>query len=67
MKELQMDVLYSEDVVVWDIVRPTMQKIHNGKWTNLNLTDQEDPNATKEQSIRLGRILDANYKKSYME
>ena len=63
MKELQMDVLYSEDVAVWDIVRLSRQKIHNVKWTDLNLTDQEDPQAIKEQSIRLGRILNANFRK----
>ena len=56
-----MDVLYSEDVVLWDGVRLTMQKIKNGKWTDLNLMDQEDPEAIKEQYIRLGRILDVNY------
>ena len=63
MKELHMDVLYSEDVVVWDGVRPTIQKIQNGKWKDLNLMDQEDLDIIKEQFIRLGRILDDNYKK----
>ena len=29
--------------------------------------DQEDPEAIKEQSIRLGRILDANYEKADLE
>ena len=62
-----MDVLYSEDAVVWDGVRPPMQKIQNGKWTDLNLMYQEDPEAIKEQSIRLGRILDANYEKADLE
>ena len=59
-----MDVLYSEDVVVWDGVRLTMQKIQNGKWTDLNLMDQEDPESTKEKSIQIGIIIDANYKKA---
>ena len=46
--KLQMDVLYSEYVVVWDGIRLPMQKIQNLKWTDLNLMDQEDPAATKE-------------------
>ena len=62
-----MDVLDSVDVVVWDGIRLPMQKIQNGKWTDLNLMDQEDPEAIKEQSIRLGRILDANNKKADLE
>ena len=61
MKELQMDVLYSEDVLVWDSIRLPMQKIQNGKWTDLDLMYQEDPEAIKEHSIRLGRIIDYNY------
>ena len=40
IKYLQMDVLYSEDAVVWDGVRLIMQKIYNGKCTDLNLMDQ---------------------------
>ena len=60
MKELKMYVLYSEDIVVPGGVRLPMQKIQNGKWMDLNLMDQENPGATKEHSIRLGRILDAN-------
>ena len=59
-----MDVLFSEDVVVWEGVRLPMQKIQNGKWTDLSLMDHGDPEAIKEHSMRLGRILDANYKKS---
>ena len=41
MKELQMDVLYSEDVVVWKGIRMTMQKIKNGRWADHNLMDQK--------------------------
>ena len=67
MKELQMDVLYSLDVVVWGGVTLPMQKIPNGKWTDLNLMDQEDPEAIKEHYIRLGRIIDANYEKADLE
>ena len=37
-----------------------IQEIQNGKWTELNIKDQEYPEATKEQSIRLSIILDAN-------
>ena len=62
MKELQTNVLYSKYVVVWDGIRLAMRKIQNGKWTDLNIMDQEDPEATKEHSIRLSRIIDANYK-----
>ena len=67
MKELQMDVLYSEYVLVWDGIRMPMHKTQNGKWTDLNLMDQEDPEAVKEQYIRIGRILDANYEKANFE
>ena len=42
-------------------------KIQNGKWTDLNLMDQNDPEDIKEQSKQLGRILDANYKKADSE
>ena len=66
-KELEMDVLYSEYVVVWDGVRLPMQKTQNGKWTKLNLIYQEYPESIKEQYIRLGRILNANNKKADLE
>ena len=62
-----MDVLYSEDVVVWGGTRLPMHKIQNGKWKDLNPMDKEDPEAIKEHSIRLGRILDANYEKADLE
>ena len=55
-----MDVIYSEYVAVQDGVILTMQKIQNGKWMDLNLMDQEYPEATKEKPIWLGRLLDAN-------
>ena len=67
MKELQMDILYSEYVVVWGGVRLTMQKNQNGKWMELDLMDQEDPEAIKEQFIRLSGIIDANYEKANLE
>ena len=44
-----------------------MQKIQNGKWTDLNLMYQEDPDDIKEKSIRIGRKLDANYERSDLE
>ena len=47
MKELRMDVLYSEDVVVWDSIRLPVQKIQNGKWTDLKLLGQEYPKSIK--------------------
>ena len=47
MKELQMGVIYSEDVLVLDRVKLQMQKIHNGECTDLNLMDQEDPESIK--------------------
>ena len=67
MKELQIDVIYSEYVLVWESVRLIMQKIQNGKWTDLNLTDQENPGDIKEQIKRLGRILDTNDEKADLE
>ena len=54
-------------MLVWDGVRIPMHKIQNGKGKNLNLMDQEDPEAVKEQSIRIGIILDANYEKANFE
>ena len=59
-----MDVLYLEDVVVWDGIRLPMQKIQNGKWTDLNLMDQKYSEAVKEQSERIGRIIHDNYQKA---
>ena len=44
-----------------------MQKTQNEKWMDLNLMDQEDPEATKEKSLRLCRILNANYKNPDLE
>ena len=67
MKYLQMDVLYSEDVVVWYGVRLPIHKIQNEKWTDFNLMYQEDPEAIQEKSIWLGIILDANYEKADLE
>ena len=67
MKYLQMDVLNSEDAVLWDGVRPPMQKIKNGKWMDLNLMDEDDTEAIKEQSKLLGRILIAKYEKADLE
>ena len=67
MKELQMDVLYSEDAVAWDAVRLPMQKSQNGKQMDLNLVDQEDTEAVKEKSIQIGRILYSNYEKANLE
>ena len=47
MKDFQMGVFYSRDVILWDSVRLPMQKIQNRKWTGLNLIDQEDSEAIK--------------------
>ena len=52
---------------IWDGVRLTMQKIQNGIWKDRTLTDQEDPESTKEKFIWIGIILDANYKKTDLE
>ena len=57
MKDLQIDVLYSEDVGVWDGVRMPMQEIQNAKWTELNLMDQEDPEASKNNLYGLVEYL----------
>ena len=59
--------MYSEDVVVWYGVRLSMQKIQNGKLTGLNLMGQDDLEAIKEKSKRLGIIIDSNYKKGDLE
>ena len=57
MKDLQIDVLYSEDVGVWDGVRMPMQEIQNTKWTEINLMDQEDPEASKNNLYGLVEYL----------
>ena len=62
-----MNVLYLEDVVVWDGVRLPMQKIQNGKWMDLNLMYHGDPESIKEHSIRIGIIIYANYEKADLE
>ena len=64
---MQIDAFYSEDVVVWDGVRLPMHKTQNGKWTDLDLIYKEYPEAIKEHSIQIGRLLDTNYKKSDLE
>ena len=64
---MQIDAFYSEDVVVWDGVRLPMHKTQNEKWTDLDLIYKEYPEAIKEHSIWLGRILDDNYKKADLE
>ena len=48
MKELQMDILYSGYLIVWNGVRLPMHKIQNGKCTDLNLMDLEYPESIKE-------------------
>ena len=67
MKWLQISVLYSEYVVVWDGIRLPMQKNQNGKCTDLNLMYQDDPEAIKDKFMWLGKILDANYKRADLE
>ena len=47
VKESQMDVLYLEEVVVWDGVWLPIQKTQNGKCMDLNLMDQGDLEAIK--------------------
>ena len=44
-----------------------MQRIQNGKQTDPNLMDQENPEAIKEHFIRLVRILDTNDEKADLE
>jgi hypothetical protein len=66
MKELNMDVLYSQDVVTWDGIKLPMQKIQDSKWKDLNLLD-DDPEAVKVQSKRLQRILDNTYAKANLD
>ena len=67
MKELQTDVLYLEDVLVWESIRLLMKKIQNEKCTDLNLMDQYDPDSTNKQSKRLSRINDEDYENSDLE
>ena len=67
MEKFQMDVLYLEDVVVRDDVQMPMQKIQNGNLTDLNLMDQDNPEAIKEQYKQIRIIIDANYKKADLE
>ena len=65
MKVLRMDVLYSENVIVWDDLRLPMQEIKSSLSSvsdfNALVQDHAEPEAVKEQMDRLHRILDANY------
>ena len=64
MRALKIDVLYSENVVVWDDLRLPMQEVKN-KFTDFHaiLETASDSDSVKQQMSRLTRILDANYDK----
>jgi hypothetical protein len=68
---LKMDVLYSENVVVWDDLRLPMQEVNksSGKWQDFDVLveDHAESDSIKEQMGRLHRILDANYDTPDME
>ena len=40
---------------------------HDGKWKDLNLMDQENPESIKEQYKELGRIVYSGYKTADLE
>ena len=71
MKVLRMDVLYSENVILWDDLRLPMQEIKssfsNVSDFNALVQDHAEPDAVKEQMDRLHRILDANYETPDLE
>ena len=65
MKSLKMDVLYTENVIVWDELRLPMQEINTSLRSpgdfNALVEDHTESDAIKDQMARLNRILDANY------
>ena len=72
MKSLKMDVLYSENVIVWDELRLPMQEINmsfrsTGDFNALVEDHTEESEAIKDQMGRLHRILDANYETPTLE
>ena len=71
MKVLRMDVLYSENVIVWDELHLPMQEIksslNNVSNFNALVEDHVEPEAVKKQMDRLHRILDANYSTPNLE
>ena len=64
MRNLKMDVLYSDSVVTWDELKLPMHKVQaNGKGHDFNalVEDQAESKSIKDSMTRLTRILDANY------
>ena len=69
LKELKMDVLYSDEIVTWDDLKLPMQKITKSGCIDFNtiVEDHAESDSVKEQMGRLNRILDANYAKADMD
>ena len=64
MKNINMDVLYSDSVVTWKELNLPMHKVQaNGKWHDFNelVDNHEESESVKDSMSRLTRILDANY------
>ena len=64
MRELKMDVLYSDNVVIWDELKLPMHEVKaNGTWHDFNalVEDHAESESVKDSMTRLTRILDANY------
>ena len=65
MRKLKMDVLYSEEVIVWDKLRLPMQEVKSQLAHDLNAIIEEtsESSSVKQQMNRLHRMLDAIYGK----
>ena len=64
MRKLKMDVLYSNEAIVWDGLRLPMQEVKNNFMDfNAIIEDTTESDSVKEQMNRMNRILDANYEK----
>ena len=64
MRELKMDVLYSDNVVIWDELKLPMHEVKaNGTWHDFNalVENHAESESVKDSMTRLTRILDANY------
>ncbi len=70
MRELKMDVIYSDNIVTWDDLKLPMQQVkQNGSWIDMEalFEDTTESEPVKSSMKRLHRILDANYETPDLE
>lgn len=66
MQALKMDVLYSENKLVWEGVSIPMQDVKGNNWQDLNIFG-DDPEIVQAQSKRLQEILENKYEAADLE